>query len=157
MTGPIERLVRRALAGETASHDLQIGDPYRGAPGGPGVRQGRARRGSARSSARAITEKQRTTEALRASERRLRNVLDASSDGFWERDLVTGTVFHSARMNQIVGRPPVDAVVDGGAWLRRLHPDDQVALRPTYERVLAGNVERFDRTFRARRDDGSWR
>jgi PAS domain S-box-containing protein len=156
MAAPIERLVRRALAGETVSHDLPIGDRIVALRAGPVSGQGELA-GLCSIISQDVTEERRTTEALRVSEERLRDVLDASSDGFWERDLVTGTVFHSARMSQIVGRPPVDAVVDGGAWLRNLHPDDQLELRPAYERVLAGKVERFDRTFRAQHADGSWR
>jgi PAS domain S-box-containing protein len=156
MAARIERLVRQALAGETVSHDLPIGDRIVVLRAGP-VSGKTGPTGLCTIISQDVTEERRTTEALRASEERLRNVLDASSDGFWERDLVTGTVFHSARMNQIVGRPPVDAVVDGGTWLRSLHPDDQLELRPAYERVLAGKVERFDRTFRAQHVDGSWR
>lgn len=95
--------------------------------------------------------------ALRQSEDRLRTVMDASADGFWDRDLVTGRVFQSARMNEIVGRPAVDEVVDTDTWRHRVHPDDLALLAPEYERVLRGQQERIDATYRVRCDDGAWR
>jgi PAS domain S-box-containing protein len=105
----------------------------------------------------AITRETPTEEALRRSEDRLRTVMDASADGFWDRDLVTGRVFHSARMNEMVGRPPVDEVVDTDSWRLRVHPDDLALLAPEYERVLRGHQERIDATYRVRCDDGTWK
>ena len=54
---------------------------------------------------RRLAAQKMAQDALRVSEERLRAVLDASNDGFWERDLVTGKVMHSARMNEILGFP----------------------------------------------------
>jgi PAS domain S-box-containing protein len=104
-----------------------------------------------------ITEQRRADEALRGSEERLRQVFDASTDGYWERDLVTGKVLHSARLNEIVGRPAMDTVAVSDDWLGRTHPDDRRELAAAYERVLAGDEARFDRTFRTVHADGTWR
>lgn len=104
-----------------------------------------------------ITERKGAEEALRHSEERLRDVLDASSDGYWERDLVKGEVFHSARMNEIMGDPAVDRFVATDEWFRRIHPDHLRAVQPIYEAVLAHREDRFDQSFRTHHADGSWR
>jgi two-component system sensor histidine kinase UhpB len=96
-------------------------------------------------------------DPLDASQQRLGEVLDASADGFWERDLVTGQVLHSARMNEMVGSPPVDTYVGRDDWRNRMHPDDRAALDPTYQAVDSGRVERFDTEFRVLHADGTWR
>jgi PAS domain S-box-containing protein len=96
-------------------------------------------------------------EQARQAEGRLREVLEASTDGFWERDLVTGRVFHSARMRQIAGLPAEDRVVDGDVWRKLIHPDDWGALAPMYAAAIAGEEERFDVTLRIRHGDGSWK
>jgi PAS domain S-box-containing protein len=88
---------------------------------------------------------------------RLQSVLDASTDGYWERDIVTGKVFHSARMNAITGRHAVDTLAGTDDWQARMHPDDLRALRPVYEAVMGSDEGRFDRVFRTRHADGSWR
>jgi PAS domain S-box-containing protein len=94
---------------------------------------------------------------LRASRERLQSVLDASTDGFWERDLVTGAVLHSARMNEITGRPAVDTVVGTDDWRGRMHPDDLREIGPAYEAALSSREGHFDRVFRTRHADGTWR
>jgi PAS domain S-box-containing protein len=96
-------------------------------------------------------------EQARQAVARLRDVLEASTDGFWERDLVTGRVFHSARMRQIAGLPAVDAAVDGDVWRKLVHPDDWRGVAPLYAAVIAGKEERFDVTVRIHHADGSWK
>ena len=93
----------------------------------------------------------------RWAEERLRAAMDASRDGYWERDLRTGRVFHSSRMNEMVGRPAVDEVVPDEAWRERIHPDDARELAPRYQAVLTGREDRVDATYRVRCEDGSWK
>ncbi len=99
-----------------------------------------------------LAEREHATAAAR-----LHALLDASTDGYWERDLVTGTVLHSARLNEITGRPAVETSVAAGEWIGRIHPADLLEVGPVYEAVLAARQERFDLTFRTRHADGSWR
>ena len=91
---------------------------------------------------------------LSTSRARLAEVMDAGDDGYFARDLTTGHVLHSARLNAIVGRPPVDTEADGAAWRERAHADDRPAVDAAYQAVLAGQQERFDLTYRVRHEDG---
>ena len=70
---------------------------------------------------------------------------------------MTGRILHSARMNEITGRPPLDTWVGPDEWTGRMHPDDLAQLGPLYAAVLSSREERFDRVFRTLHADGSWR
>ncbi len=94
---------------------------------------------------------------MQESQERLQAVLDASTDGYWERDLTSGRILHSARMNEITGRPAVDTWVGPDEWTSRMHPDDLAQLGPIFGALLSSREERFDRMFRTRHTDGSWR
>jgi PAS domain S-box-containing protein len=94
---------------------------------------------------------------LRESRERLQSVLDVSTDGYWERDLVTGMVLHSGRMNEITGRPALDTVVGTDDWRGRMHPDDLREIGPAYDAAMASREGHFDRVFRTRHADGTWR
>ena len=61
---------------------------------------------------------------LSANHAELRHVVDAGHDGYFIRDFATGTTVHSARMNALVGLPPVDTQVGLDEWRQRIHPDD---------------------------------
>ncbi|HET8733918.1 MAG TPA: PAS domain S-box protein, partial [Anaeromyxobacteraceae bacterium] len=91
-----------------------------------------------------------------ARDERLRTAVAASHDGFWDRDLVSGRVFHSARMNQMIGLPPVDGEAADEAWRERIHPDDLAVVGARYLAVLEGRDDRVDDTYRVRREDGAW-
>lgn len=86
-----------------------------------------------------------------------REVIDAGTDGFFARDLRTGLVLHSARLNALVGLAAVDTEVDTRAWRDRVHPDDVLRVSSTYDDVLAGRQERFDLMHRIRHEDGGYR
>ncbi|MBL8627610.1 MAG: PAS domain-containing protein [Myxococcales bacterium] len=94
---------------------------------------------------------------LTDSRRQLAEVMDASHDGFFARDFITGRTLHSARMNALVGLPAVDTEAGLDDWRRRIHPDDAARLEQAYAAVTAGQLARFDLTYRVRCEDGAWR
>ena len=113
-----------------------------------------------------VTDQRRTEEATRAleiakavevSEERLRTVMRASADGFWDHDIVSGRVFRSARLNEMVGLPTADSIDDHATWWARIHPDDLLQLGPTFEAIVRGHQLRADITYRVRHEDGTWR
>jgi PAS domain S-box-containing protein len=104
-----------------------------------------------------VTERVAIEAALRRSESRLRTVLDATTDGFWERDVPAGRLFQSARMNALVGRPPVDEVVAVEEWVARIHQDDVAGFLPQNQDVLAGRMQRTEVKYRVRCEDGTWK
>ncbi len=103
-----------------------------------------------------ILERERAEEALRASERRLSLVLEGSNDAFWDWDLASGRLVHSARWAGILGRAPEEQRGDLEGWRAVVHPDDWPALRRALEDHLAGRTTDFHFEHRVRAD-GGWR
>jgi PAS domain S-box-containing protein len=106
---------------------------------------------------REVSEREQARRGLEGSEARLREVLDASSDGFWERDAAAGTIFLSARMNEILGLPPVDRIATDREFFGRIHPDDRAEPGQVHEALMARRIDRFTSDYRIRHEDGAWR
>lgn len=104
-----------------------------------------------------ITRRKAIEAALRKSEDRLRTVLDATTDGFWDRDVDAGRLFRSARLNALLGRPPVEDEVAVAEWMDRIHPDDLAEFLPAHQEVLAGRRQRAEVRYRMRCEDGAWK
>ena len=80
---------------------------------------------------RDVTELERTQQALRHSEDRMRRVLAATNDGWWDADLVTGELYLSERWKEIHGYLdglPQDALEARGTLFDPDHADQVTAV-----------------------------
>ncbi len=93
--------------------------------------------------------------SLSASEDRLNLVIDASTDGYLDLDLVTGVAVRSPRWWELAGRP-MHAPVSKEQWVEEMHPDDAERMKAAYAALRSGAVATIDEEYRARRGDG-WR
>ncbi|MGE3774217.1 MAG: PAS domain-containing protein [Gammaproteobacteria bacterium] len=57
----------------------------------------------------------------------------------------------------VIGQQDGDAPFAIEDWLARCHPLDEPAVRAGYATLLAGAMRSFERSYRLRADDGSWR
>ena len=74
-----------------------------------------------------ISERRQAEEAVRASTERLGLALDASSMGYWDRDLATGQVVWSAALAELLEVDP--ATLDHDlALVQHVHPEDREAV-----------------------------
>ena len=71
--------------------------------------------------------------------KRLRDLLEVSREGFWDRDLAAGRMRVSARMNETLGLPAVETVVDG--WAAEEHIHRRIPARSTRDRGRPGGRE----------------
>jgi PAS domain S-box-containing protein len=103
-----------------------------------------------------VTESRMQAEVVRDTVRRLNLLLDATSDGYWDRDLVVDRTYLSPQAARILEMD--ESRVDANSiFTTKLHPDDLPALREALAGTLAGDRERIDVEARFRRREGGWR
>lgn len=93
---------------------------------------------------------------LRETEERFRLAIDATSDGIFDKDYVTGKTYCSPRYYTMLGYRPEEFAGVDDVWETLLHPDDRekarLAIHEHIERKRAG----YEVEFRMKRKDGSW-
>ena len=82
----------------------------------------------------------RAKAALRTSEERYLLALAGSTDGLWDWDLLSDTVFYSNRFREILGYSSEEFPGTIDSFRRRLHPDDSEAIWAAMERHLKERV-----------------
>ena len=104
-----------------------------------------------------VTERRQAEEDLRDSQERLRMAVDATGLGTWDFNPVTGRMNWSARCKEMHGLP-LDADVDYGEFLARIHPDDWDRVHHSIQEALEpqGSGE-YECEYRAVIPDGTMR
>ncbi len=95
--------------------------------------------------------------ALKASEERLSFALDATADGVWDWDFVSGAVVFNARWAAMLGYDPAELEPHIRTWERLAHPDDVPIAYAQLEAHAAGRLPQVQFEMRMRHHDGSWR
>ncbi len=102
-----------------------------------------------------LTERLRTVEALRRSEKTLRLAQEAANIGSFDRDLRTGQTRWSDQLIRIVGLDPANyeynEIVDAEQH-QFVHPDDRIRLRRAWRRAIATGEKQVLRHRIIRRD-----
>lgn len=106
---------------------------------------------------RDITERHVMEQALRKSEERLSLVLEASNDGFWDWNIVTGEVHFSARWAGMLGYTLDEIASHINAWEQLLHPDDTPMVQERLVAHMAGRAPRYEVEHRLQTRTGEWR
>lgn len=105
-----------------------------------------------------ITDQKRAQQELRANDERMRQAARAGSVGLWDIDLVTDEVFYSPEWKMQLGYEEHEIGHSVTEWEDRLHPDDRPgALQAMIDFVEQPTTYRYEREFRMRHRDGSYR
>lgn len=102
-------------------------------------------------------EEQRSTEKkLKLSEERLSYALSGTSDGLWDWNLESGSMYYSARWFGMLGyeENELDSTLD--TWVALVHPDDKDRSLQTIEDHVNSNSSNFEMEFRMEHKDGHW-
>ena len=82
-----------------------------------------------------ITERKQANEALRTSEERFRQAMEATSDGLWDWNVETGEMYYSPAYHRILGYEPGELQDSIQTWKELMHPDDRRPSHPSERRV----------------------
>jgi diguanylate cyclase (GGDEF)-like protein/PAS domain S-box-containing protein len=89
----------------------------------------------------------RTLGRLEESEERYELAVTGASDGIWDWNLRTDTVYYSARWRSMFGYDDEELVAGPSEWFDRIHPDDVARVRARLEEHLAGKRPDFECEF----------
>ena len=103
-----------------------------------------------------LQREQIAKEALRFSEERLHLAMEATSDGLWDWDLPTGSVYFSPRWQEMLGFELGEMDPTHAAWNALVHPDDFARVQAGYAAVLKGEQKHGEVEYRIRTRTGDW-
>jgi diguanylate cyclase (GGDEF)-like protein/PAS domain S-box-containing protein len=107
---------------------------------------------------RDITEQQRTQDALRISNERLKLAIEGSGEGIWDWDIRNDHYHFSDNLKRMMAWDPEnespEAIKD--AMRKRIHPDDLPRIRAALLAYIDGRESAYSCEFRAQRADGVW-
>lgn len=109
-----------------------------------------------RASNRNITAEKKSKELVKRSEERLRLALDASSDGVWDKNLLTNEEYFGENWHYVLGFTEHDYKKKGLNWQKLVHPDDKTTFTTAIEEHLEGLTNRYEVEIRVRNKAGGW-
>jgi PAS domain S-box-containing protein len=109
-----------------------------------------------RASNRNITTQKRIEEQISLNEERFRLALDASSDGVWDRNLITDESYYGENWYHVLGYTEIEVKKKSLTWEELLHPDDKEKTMATLQQHLDGLTSRYETEFRMRNKAGEW-
>jgi len=107
--------------------------------------------------ARDISERRRAEAAVKASEERLKLVIDASADGFWDLRFDGGGSMVSDRCATMLGHAVGSAAVVAPPDNPWIHPDDRAGVERAWTEHVQGRAMRYESEHRRRAAAGGWR
>lgn len=86
---------------------------------------------------------------------RLKRILDATTEGFWEWDIEKNHTFYGEGWFKMLGLEPVQRAVSNSLWEEHIHPEDRVRLIEDQKRFIKSD-EAWEQEFRMRHRDGKY-
>ncbi len=105
---------------------------------------------------RDITEQNQLSITLQKNEERLRLALDISSDGVWDRNVVTEEVYYGENWAKLLGYTREELKTQNIKFTELLHPDDKEKVLDLVKEHFEGKRERYVAEFRLRTKGGDW-
>jgi len=104
-----------------------------------------------------ITERKRLEQDLEVQQKRLRQTLEATTDGIWTWDFQNNALAFSSRYYTMLGYEPNAFPADFESWCALIHPDDLVPALNVAKTYLETKPDLYENEFRLKTRDGSYR
>ena len=102
-----------------------------------------------------LLKKKLIEEELRESEEKYRLAMEATSDGLWDWNILTGEVYYSSSFTTILGETYIEPRLE--SWESRLHPDDKERALHSLKEHIEGKTKRWWSESRLRTSSGEWK
>jgi PAS domain S-box-containing protein len=106
---------------------------------------------------RDVTARRQAEETVRASEARLRRVMEGSGQGYWDWDVISNQVTFSDRWFTMLDYQPADLEQNYAMWADLIHPDDRPAVLAALAAHVEGRTEIYAVELRMRTKTGAWK
>lgn len=103
-----------------------------------------------------MIHRQQVESRLRESEERLSLALEASGEGWWDWDIVTGKVERSPQYLKLLGYETDDFPEVLSAWKNSIHPDDLPKVVAQLDIHIKDGVVPYSCDYRVRTKSGRW-
>ena len=104
-----------------------------------------------------ITERKRAEEALRQSEERFQQAMEATNDGLWDWNVKSGDVYYSPAYSRMLGYEAAEFANHVQSWIDLLHPDDRAKAVSVNQDCIENRIPNFEVEFRMRTKGGEWK
>lgn len=104
--------------------------------------------------ARDITRRAAQEQSARDRESRLWFALNEASDGLWDWDVLTGTLYFSPQLKRMLGYGPDEMRPILETWSGNVHPDDAPQVMAALEAHMQGRRARYEAEYRIRNRNG---
>jgi PAS domain S-box-containing protein len=104
-----------------------------------------------------VEQRKRVEMELFKSRERFELAVRGSQDGLWDWNLETNEVYYSPRWKGILGYGDEEITNRLEEWSSRLHPDEREEVLAANYAHIAGSTPHYEREFRLRHKDGSYR
>lgn len=111
---------------------------------------------AARTLSRRQEEAERVAEELAKSHEHYVRAVEGSTDGLWDWDVVTGSVYFSPRWKSMLGYDEKELPNEFSTWASLLHPEDSERARAMVDDYHHGRIPVFELEVRMKRKDGSY-
>ncbi|MDP9127531.1 MAG: ATP-binding protein [Pseudomonadota bacterium] len=103
-----------------------------------------------------INKNSRAEERLRKSEELFSTVLSGISDGIYDHNILTGTIYYSPSYQALLGYSEKALGSSVEIFTSMIHPDDMVTVKSAFDDFVARKVPGYTCIFRVRHKDGHW-
>jgi PAS domain S-box-containing protein len=87
----------------------------------------------------------------------VRELIEASNDGFWDWEIPTGKVYFSRRWAEMLGYRQEEIAPDISTWKELVHPDDLPEVSKVLQAHLDGKTEYYETEHRLKTKSGEWK